>query len=284
MSDLSQPHAASDPLPSTEEVLPPDDHALPAAALPPNEGEEQPAPAATPAPPAAEPSPKTPRRRRLPRWLWQGKLGPAFWTVGAALSFLLNIVLIVALLVLARELFALKGLVQHQMLGGLASNFQKMDEAVIRTEVVVNDTIPIDFDLPVRFDLPVNTTTTVVLTEDTFIREARVNLRTGGLVITDAPTDIVLPAGTELPIRLSIVVPVDTVIPVQADIPITLKVPVAIPLRETELHEPFVGLQEVVSPYLNLLERAPDSWREALCGPDGRGRLCFLAPWLSGER
>ncbi len=262
MSDPAQNPPSPDNLPPADQVLPPEGEALPPIAL----------------------SPEPPRRSRTPRWLWQGKLGPAFWTVGAALSFLLNIILIVTLLVLARELFALKALVRDQVLGGLATNFQKMDQAVIRTEVVVNDTIPIDFDLPVRFDLPVDTTTTVVLSEDTFIRGARVDLYTGGLTITNAPADIVLPAGTELPIRLSIVVPVDTVIPVQADIPITLTVPVAIPLDETELHEPFVGLQKVVEPYLNLLDQAPDSWEEALCGPDGHGPLCFLAPWLGGGR
>jgi len=221
---------------------------------------------------------------RIPRWLWQGKICPAFWTLGAALSFLLNIILIVTLLLVARELFAVKALVRNQVLGGLATNFQKMDEAVIRTEVVVNDTIPVKFDLPVRFDLPVHTVTTVELTEDTLIHDARVDLRTGGLVITDAPADIVLPAGTELPIRLSIVVPVDTIVPVDTRIPVTLKVPVSIPLAETELHEPFVGLQKVVEPYLNLLDQAPDSWEEALCGEDGQGLWCFLAPWLSGGR
>ncbi len=261
MADSTHPQPqAADALPPADEVLPPADQALPPAAV------------------APKPT------RRTPRWLWQGKIGPAFWTIGAVLSVVLNIVLIVTLLVLARELFTLKALLQDQVLGGLATNFQKMDAAVIRTEVTVNDTIPINFDLPVRFDLPVNTTTTVTLSEDTFIRGARVDLYTGGLTITNAPADIVLPAGTELPIHLSIVVPVDTIVPVQADIPVTLNVPVAIPLNETELHEPFVGLQRVVEPYLDLLEQAPDSWEEALCGADGQGPLCFLAPWLSGGR
>jgi hypothetical protein len=37
-------------------------------------------------------------------------------------------------------------------------------------------------------------------------------------------------------------------------IPIHLDVPVNIPLRETQLHEPFVGLQQVVEPWSCLLE------------------------------
>ena len=253
---------------------------LPAEALPPDEDW----PPANPAPAAVEPPTDEAQGPSPARWLWQGKIGPAFWTVGALLSVVLNIVLIVALLLVARELFALKALVRDQVLGGLAENFRKMDQAVIRTEVVVNDIIPVNFELPVQFDLPVETTTTVRLSADTFIQGARVDLRTGGLIIQDAPADIILPAGTELPIHLSIVVPVDTIVPVDTRIPISLKVPVAIPLSETELHEPFVGLQQVVEPYLNLLDQTPNSWEEALCGDQGQGLLCFLAPWLSGGR
>ncbi len=242
-------------------------------------------PQAEPAPPTTDANaPATSSSRVGRRWLWQGRLGPAFWTVGSLLSVILNIVLIVIVLILARELFTLKSLVRDQVLGGLAENFRKMDEAVIRTEVIVNDTIPVNFELPVQFDLPVETTTMVVLTDDTYIQGARVDLRTGGLVIEDAPADIILPAGTQLPIHLAITVPVDTIVPVDTRIPISLRVPVAIPLAETELHEPFVGLQQVVEPYLELLDKTPNSWHEALCGKEQGGPLCFLAPWLEGDQ
>jgi hypothetical protein len=36
---------------------------------------------------------------------------------------------------------------------------------------------------------------------------------------------------------------------VDTTVPVTLNVPVDIPLNETELHEPFVGLQDVVRPF-----------------------------------
>jgi hypothetical protein len=165
----------------------------------------------------------------------------------------LNVILIVILLVLARELFALKSLVQDQLLGGLYSNFILMDQATIRTTVEVDDTIPVQFDLRVKKN------TDVVLTEDTLIKGAEVSLSTGGLNIVRAPTDIVLPAGTVLPIALDMVVPVDTTIPVK------LTVPVNIPLRETELHEPFIGLQKVVSPFYWLFSPLPDSWGDFWC-------------------
>jgi hypothetical protein len=166
---------------------------------------------------------------------------PAFWTVASLISILVNLILIVILLVLARELFTLKAIVGDELLGGLYNNFVLMDEAHIRT------TIEVKTDIPVEFTLPVQANTMVQLTEDTFITSARVTLATGGLNIVNAPTNIILPAGTNLPIVLDITVPVNTTIP------ITLQVPVDIPLRETELHQPFVGLQQVVKPYYEML-------------------------------
>jgi hypothetical protein len=79
------------------------------------------------------------------------------------------------------------------------------------------------------------------------------------------PTDIVLRQGTKLNIFLDMNVPVDQVIPVELTVPVQLTVPVDIPLDQTELHQPFVGLQEVLVPYIQLLDELPDSWSELLC-------------------
>lgn len=182
--------------------------------------------------------------------LSQKKNMPAVWSIGSILSLILNGILLIILLILATQLFAIKALVEQDLLGGLYLNFIRMDQATIRTTIQVNDTIPISFDLPI------NQSTVVILTEDTFIAGANISLATGGLNIIQAPTDIILPAGTELPIRLNFVVPVN------ATIPISLTVPVIIPLKDTELHEPFVGLQEVVAPYYNCLSGLPSSLRE----------------------
>jgi hypothetical protein len=75
------------------------------------------------------------------------------------------------------------------------------------------------------------------------IDNAVVTVKTGGLNITNALTTIVLPQGTSLPIVLNLTVPVDTTVPVK------LTVNVDIPLAQTQLHEPFSGLQEVVKPF-----------------------------------
>jgi len=45
------------------------------------------------------------------------------------------------------------------------------------------------------------------------------------------------------------------------------------PLSQTDLHQPFTGLQEVVRPYYLMLDEVPDNWSEVLCGPQP-GRLC----------
>ncbi len=215
-------------------------------------------------------------------WLWRGKPAEAFWTLAAVLSMGLNIVLLVTVILLVQHIFTLKRVVEDQLLGGLAVNFAAMDEAVIRTTVVVEDTIPVQFDLPVAFDLPIETETEVVLTENVYIQGAMVEyLATGGLVIRNAPANIVLPAGQSLPIRLNMVVPVRVTIPVDTRIPIRLQVPVAIPLKETELHQPFVGLQEVIRPYQDLLAGLPDSWEDVWCGSQGKGVLCGFYRFFS---
>lgn len=193
---------------------------------------------------------------RLPginKFLWQGRVLPAFWSVGAFLSVMLNIILLITVLILMSQVFKIKSLITDDVVGGLYYNFLLMDQANIETTVQVKDTIPVQFDMPLKQK------TRVVLTKDTVIENASVSMSTGGLNIVQAPTDIVLPAGTVLPVELNLVVPVDT------EIPVTLTVPVDIPLNQTDLHEPFVGLQEVVSPFYWMLIRLPNSWAEAQC-------------------
>jgi hypothetical protein len=188
-----------------------------------------------------------------------GKVMPTFWTVASILSLIVNIILIIVLVVLGRELFVLKSIVGEQLLGGLYANFIYMDKAHIKTEITVQDTIPINFTLPISQD------TTVTLTQNTPINSANVHIVSGGLTINSA-ANIVLPAGTNLPVHLELNVPVTTTVPV------TLKVPVDIPLEQTELHQPFVGLQQVVAPFYNML--MPQIKKA------GDVPACKSAPWL----
>ena len=196
----------------------------------------------------------TPVRVKKRRFIRFEKVGPAFWTIASLVSMLVNLILIVALISVGKQLFSLKSLVQNQLIGGLYNNFQMMDAAHIRT------TIPISTEVPAKFDLPVSTNTTVTLTEDTIVKGMTIyNLNAGALFISQAKADITLPAGTDLPVALNIVVPVDQ------KIPVNLLVDVDIPLNQTDLHPPFVGLQDVVKPYYTLLGDLPDSWQAAAC-------------------
>ena len=193
-------------------------------------------------------------------WIWQGKFLPAFWTVAAVISILINIILIAVVLALASQLFRIKNLVQVQLIDGLYENFVRMDEAHIVTTIQVSDTIQVQDTIPVVFDLPLKQGTEITLTKDTPIRRALVYLN--GQAV---PTDITLRQGTRMSIALDMVVPVNQTIPVALTVPINLQVPVDIPLTRTELHQPFAGLQDVVAPYKKLLDGWPDSWGELLC-------------------
>lgn len=184
-----------------------------------------------------------------------GKGLRTFWTIASVLSLVVNVILIIVLVVLANQLFVLKALVGDQLLGGLYENFIYMDLAHIKTNITVQDSIPINFTLPISQD------TVVVLTENTPINGANVRINSGGLTINSA-ANIVLPAGTHLPVHLELNVPVNT------NVPIKINVPVDIPLQQTELHKPFIGLQQVVSPFYNLLQpqiKSPDD--VGLCKP-----------------
>ena len=169
--------------------------------------------------------------------------GPALWNVASILSLTINVILIIVLLVLLMSINSLGLSVSSllnmgtDLLGGLYGNFEKMDRAHITTNIGVETTIP------VKFDLQLNQMTNVVLSQDVTITNALVTVNTGGLNISRANTTIVLPSGTTLPVVLNLTVPVDTTVPV------TLNVPVDIPLDQTQLHEPFSGLQDVVRPF-----------------------------------
>jgi hypothetical protein len=170
---------------------------------------------------------------------WTSGFFPLFWTVASALSILFNFVLCLVVL----GLLSMRGTIQQavtgqssSVLGGLYSNFQAMDRATIKSNVTVDSTIPLNLMVPVQ------TRTTIILAEAATIRSPRVLIRTGGLTL-DAPAMVTLPANQPLVVDLNFMLPVQTSVPVQ------LNVPVNIPLNQTELHGPFVGLQEVVRPW-----------------------------------
>lgn len=187
---------------------------------------------------ASSPEPKPAR--------WPFKFLPAFWTIASLMSITVNIILIVILLVLFQMLGAIQGTANDQvsgLLGGLYTNFVKMDQANIRTSIHVEK------EIPVQFSLNVSGPTNVTLSQPVTINGALVTVQTGGLNIVNARATIVLPQDTLLPINIQ-----NLVVPVDQKVLAVLDVPVDIPLDQTELHEPFVGLQQVVKPWYCLIE------------------------------
>jgi hypothetical protein len=171
---------------------------------------------------------------------------PAFWTIASVISLGVNVVLIIILLILFQMLGAIQFAADDQisgLLGGLYTNFVKMDQANIRTNIHVEK------EIPVQFSLNVSGPTNVTLSQDVRIDGALVTVATGGLNIVNARATIVLPQGTLLPINIE-----NLVVPVDQKVLAVLDVPVDIPLDQTELHEPFVGLQQVVEPWYCLVE------------------------------
>lgn len=199
------------------------------------------APSAAPRPGIRRPHPAAPGpdSRSLTE-----RFGPAFWTITGALSLVVNGVLIAVIFMLLRTLGSAQltaGDSAAGVLGGLYTNFEKMDRASIIT------TIPVDAQVPLALSVPVSKTTEIILAQEVVITGARVRINTDALNI-DAPADVTLPAGTRLSVLL------DFNLDVIDSLPVHLDVPVNIPLAQTELHEPFVGLQEVLRPFYCLIE------------------------------
>ena len=223
--------------------------------------ERQPVP--VPVAAASEPEPKR----------WRLKFLPAFWTIASVMSMTVNIILIVILLILLQMFGAIQGMQIYAtnqvsgLLGGLYTNFVKMDQANIRTNIHVEK------EIPVQFSLNVSGPTDVTLSQPVTINGALVTVQTGGLNIVNARATIVLPQGQVLPINIQ-----NLVVPVDQKVLAVLDVPVDIPLDQTELHEPFVGLQKVVEPWYCLVE--PDATVNGLqvCSPGANSALYNPTP------
>lgn len=174
------------------------------------------------------------------------KFLPAFWTIASVISFTVNIVVLIVLLVLVQNRGSVNTIANdqaNQLLGGLYNNFVLMDRAHIKTNIHVEK------EIPVQFSLNVSGPTDVTLRQPVTIDGALVTVATGGLNIVNARARIVLPEGTVLPVNIQ-----NLVVPVDQKVLAVLDVPVDIPLNQTELHEPFVGLQKVVEPWYCLMQ------------------------------
>jgi len=163
--------------------------------------------------------------------LTKDRLLPTFWTIASVISLTVNLLLLIVLAVVLLKGNALG--VGNGLLGGLYSNFERMDQAHIKAN------IPVQTSIPLNLSIPVQTTTGITLAQDVAITGAHVKINTP-LFNIDAPAEVTLPAGTSLNVVLNFTVPVQT------EVPVTLNVPVDIPLQDTELHPIIAGLQSTI--------------------------------------
>lgn len=187
-------------------------------------------------PPAAAARPPVDGSRSSTPPIRVNRILPAFWTIASIISLLVNIVLLISVFGLMRMAGSLKAAdVGSFVLGGLYTNFERMDQAHIKTE------IPVQAIIPLNLTVPVQTTTGITLAKAASIPGAHVRINTA-LFNIDAPANVTLPAGTALDITMAFTVPV------QAQVPVTLNVPVDIPLSNTDLHPAILGLQQTIKP------------------------------------
>ncbi len=180
-------------------------------------------------------------------------------------AMIVDVVLILLVLVLAVSLKNANDTLNH-VLSGLYENFVIMDNAVISTNIRVEDaSIPLDFTLPV-----VQSETYVTLTRDVTIRNATVG-------VLSLPTTVTLPAGTTLPVSLSMEVPVQTTLLVDLEVPVNIKLAEANPPPPaSSLHEAFLGLQNTVGPFYCLFDHPADSPAAFAC--DGNRYVPTTSP------
>lgn len=180
---------------------------------------------------------------------------PDLWRVAALISLVVNALFVVLIISIGGRLLQFKTAVFEPLMEGVYTAVGQMDDAIIQTEVTFSSDIPVVFDLPLQKD------TVVTLTQPTRIEGAYLSIRSATFSV-DAPSTIDLPIGAQLPITLDLSVPVSTTVPVELSVPVELK------LTESDLQPAVSALQELVEPYKQLAQDAPDCWQMLLWGGD----------------
>jgi hypothetical protein len=200
----------------------------------------------------------------------------AFKDIAIIFSFVVNFILVVALLVVSvpalRGALILKSGMVEPMLNDLDAAFVRLGESTIDTTIDIQQTTPISFTLPLSEPLPIDFTLEIAQNTDVVLQEsvplsgvpAYFNLPGGGGSINGS-VSLALPAGMRLPVRLNMQVPVSQTIPVRMQVPvdqqvdIAMDVPVAIELGEAGLDPAVQDLRAVFRPLREQIEQLPDS-------------------------
>jgi hypothetical protein len=211
-----------------------------AESTPPVPPAEVPSAAAVPA--ASSPAPTTASGK--PRKSHKQKFWDAAKTLTLIVSMIINVILIVAVVILANQVGAIK-MTLNSVLGQLDSAFEGLGAASIK------DTIAINQQVPVRFDLPLNQDT-VVTTQAAVPINTQATFSLGQFGSINGTVSLQLPPGTQLPVHLELTVPVSNTIPVVFDQPID------IPLAEKGLGPVVAKLRAALAPIIDIVDQLPD--------------------------
>ena len=192
------------------------------------------------APPVATAAvqPEQPGKSR-PRKFWD-----AAKTIILIVSMFIDLILIVAVVILANQVGAIK-LTLNSVLGQLDSAFEDLGKVVITETIKINQQVPVRFDLPLKQD-------TVVTTQSPVPISTQATFSLGQFGSINGTVSLQLPPGTSLPVHLEITVPVSNVIPVVFD------QPVRIPLAEKGLGSVVAKLRAALSPLIDVVQQLPD--------------------------
>jgi hypothetical protein len=193
--------------------------------------------------PVAEPS-TTPAAPAKPRKSRKQKFWDAAKTLTLLVSMIINLILIIAVLILANQVGAIK-MTLNSVLGQLDSAFEGLGAASIKDTIVINQQVPVRFDLPLSQD-------TVVTTQGPVPINTQATFSLGQFGSINGTVSLQLPPGTQLPVHLELVVPVSNTIPVVFDQPID------IPLAEKGLGPVVAKLRAALAPIIDLVDRLPD--------------------------
>lgn len=160
------------------------------------------------------------------------------------LSFLINLVLILVLLVVGYQLFIRKAGLPP--LKGTVSELTDIIDKLQNATIVAS--VPLNEQLPINLQVPVSQATNVRVTQSVPLNVPAAIVFPGGGGNLNASVSLNLPEGLELPVFLSMT------IPLESSVPVSLTVPVEIPLRETELGPQFGRLRELVQPLEDLVQ------------------------------
>lgn len=208
-----------------DEVRPPENHKPPVVNLP---------KVGSPAPETGQhPNPNEGRGNTAAAAFTAPRSASMFWTIGAILSVIANIILIA-------ELSGGRGqtpspAMDARALSGIYLGLDQLDQAHLKA------TVPIESSVPLNATVAVKSSTRITLARDVLVRGAHVTLNAAGVSI-DAPAEVTLPAGTVLDVNL------DMALPMETNLPLAMEFPLDIRVRDTEIHAAIQTLMDSLRP------------------------------------